>query len=173
YLKLLRRLSESYAHFADEFESLANEGNWEQARHLAHSLKGVAGNIGAASLQQACKALEELAKEGRFESCALTAGREELKRVMTSIASLNNDVSKEVAPLGPSKALVEILDELAEQMSSYDTAAQSTFDTYREQLTSALPKTAIKILEKAIETYDFDAAAEVLRQMRVQIVTKE
>ncbi len=64
YARLLKRFAESEADFADRFRSaLANDDREAATRH-AHSLKGVAGNIGAAQLRQAASELEEACRQG-------------------------------------------------------------------------------------------------------------
>ena len=58
YRKLLRRFKTDQAGFETNFRQAWTGGDREGATRLAHTLKGLAGNIGALALQEAARALE-------------------------------------------------------------------------------------------------------------------
>ncbi|WP_163351731.1 response regulator [Desulfovibrio sp. JC010] len=58
YLKVLLGFRESYADLAEELEELLSGERLEQALMKIHSLKGIAGNIGADRLYGFCRTLE-------------------------------------------------------------------------------------------------------------------
>ncbi len=62
YLRLLSKFASKQRDFENEFRPAVEKNNFQEATRLAHSLKGVAGNMGltplynsAASLEQACR----------------------------------------------------------------------------------------------------------------------
>ena len=55
---LLVKFSENQAHFVAEFEEAIAKGKMSEAQRMAHTLKGVAGTIGALHLQALAKELE-------------------------------------------------------------------------------------------------------------------
>ena len=65
YRKLLVKVRQNYADAAGEIRDLIEKGQMEDAHHLAHSIKGVAGNLGAKALQSASLKVETQLKEGK------------------------------------------------------------------------------------------------------------
>ena len=59
YLSMLRRFAADWSDMDQNIIALVSESNWEEAHHLAHSLKGVSGSIGANLVCQAAFALEQ------------------------------------------------------------------------------------------------------------------
>jgi PAS domain S-box-containing protein len=64
YLNILRKFGQDFQEAAETVKNLAAAGKEPDAVILAHTLKGAAGNIGAAELQAAAAALEAWFKEG-------------------------------------------------------------------------------------------------------------
>jgi len=164
YLKLLGRLSEEHARFIDEYESAVKACDWELSKRLAHSLKGVAGNIGVERLQGACKVLEAQAEERQVESATVELARSELERVLAAIAGLGQ-TETETGESIDSSAVGDVLELLIKQISNYDTEAQDTLDSHYELLSTGKLKPLLKSLEKALQAYDFDMAGGVLEEM--------
>lgn len=86
YRKLLLRFREQQIHFADEFEQ-ANAVDPQTATRLAHSLKGVAGNLGALRLQHLAESLEQACKSGGPIA-------NELQALLAELTPLLNDLGK-------------------------------------------------------------------------------
>ncbi|MDH5546228.1 MAG: response regulator [Gammaproteobacteria bacterium] len=63
YLKLLTGFRDSYIDFEQKFFAAKQQGNFEEASRLAHSLKGLSGTIGADTLSTAARELELACKE--------------------------------------------------------------------------------------------------------------
>ncbi len=59
YLRLLRQLDNDHADDMHEIDQRLTAGDVDEARRLAHTLKGAAGTLGLRHVQQAAKALEE------------------------------------------------------------------------------------------------------------------
>ena len=174
YLKLLRRFAESQAEFVHEFTGAVGNSDWELATRLAHTLKGVAGNIGADLLQDASADLERRALEHQTGEAELAAVDTELLRVLTSVRSLDDITTVKVktseAPLDR-KAVEGVLEALAAQIADYDTSALETIESNSELFTSGLLASELSLLEKGLEAYDFDAAQAVLEKMRDWLAT--
>lgn len=58
YAKLLSSFYKKYKDMQGSLEDLVATGNFEEARRLAHSIKGLCGNLGAGQLQDLSKQLE-------------------------------------------------------------------------------------------------------------------
>ena len=68
YLSILMKLRDDYAKTDQEINDLLQSEKAGEAERLAHSIKGVAGNVGADSLQEAAAALESAIKKGATDS---------------------------------------------------------------------------------------------------------
>jgi two-component system sensor histidine kinase/response regulator len=63
YLSMLRKFVSGQKNIVSEIHKALESGSWESAERLAHTLKGVAGNIGATHLPQLAQALETTIRE--------------------------------------------------------------------------------------------------------------
>ncbi len=147
-----------------------SEGDTETAIRLAHTLKGVAGSLGAGQLSDLGGQIEsELIASGTVSQDLLSRTALELQAVMTSIALLDA-VAEEREPVGGSMAelsgeeLTRAFEELLEQLENFDTEASATL----KSLKLVAPKnyrTNIDAVQTHLEEYDFDAAAEFVRKL--------
>lgn len=64
YLKLLLKVRQDYADAAEKIHDLIKKNQMEDALRLVHSIKGVAGNLGAEALQSASLEVEMRLREG-------------------------------------------------------------------------------------------------------------
>jgi two-component system sensor histidine kinase/response regulator len=168
YLKLLRMTAESQLNFSSEFNEAVENGDWELATRLTHTLKGVAGNIGAESLQTACAALEHLAGQQQTGDAQFKVVDVELQRVLKSVSSLAelSIDKKEIIKAVPDRDEVDlVLAILAEQIADYDTSALETIESNYELFEAGFFKSQLPLLEKALGEYDFDTAQALLKKM--------
>ncbi|AZN42381.1 hybrid sensor histidine kinase/response regulator [Paenibacillus albus] len=101
FLERYQMKQESYVHILSQFaaksagavkdiSSAFSVGDIDGARFLTHTLKGVAGNIGASALHMAALKLETMIHEGKYAKLEIVLDtlEEKLKEVLDSIASL-------------------------------------------------------------------------------------
>ncbi|MDR1916354.1 MAG: Hpt domain-containing protein [Synergistaceae bacterium] len=62
YKKLLDKFKESYESYDEKVVEAFNSGSFDEAVHLSHTMKGLAGNLGATALQEASLTLELIAR---------------------------------------------------------------------------------------------------------------
>jgi CheY-like chemotaxis protein len=77
YRKLLRLFLEQQGPALAQITAALAQGDRELAERVAHTLKGVAGNIGAKAVQTAAGALEKVIREGT-EAAAVAAARQQV-----------------------------------------------------------------------------------------------
>ena len=65
YKKLLDKFAVGYVDFGEKMRTAFQGDNFEDAVHLSHTMKGLAANLGAVTLQEASLALEHIAKGGK------------------------------------------------------------------------------------------------------------
>jgi len=90
YVNILRKFGQDFEHAAETLKNLAAAEKEKEAAILAHSIKGAAGNIGAAELQEAAAALEAWFKEdGRgLPEAAFQNFLQALSRVLAALTAL-------------------------------------------------------------------------------------
>ena len=89
YKKLLDKFAAGYGDFEEKIVAAFGEDNFDNAMHLSHTMKGLAGNLGAEDLQEASLALEQIAKGGSKTpetGAALEKFSIELKRALKEVA---------------------------------------------------------------------------------------
>jgi len=89
YRKQLKRFREHYANAAGELQQLLQADALVAAEHFCHSLKGVAGNLGAHALYECVANIDELLKQQQLPgSEALEQFGELLRQVISDIDNL-------------------------------------------------------------------------------------
>jgi len=92
YRKLLKSFYRDYRDTQPRMHSCLNQGQLDQARQLAHAIKGVAGNIGAMALSQAAATLEAELVQGRFSAPSHRGFDQALAEVIDGLARLETPV---------------------------------------------------------------------------------
>ena len=168
--------------FAERFATAVASDDLETATRHAHSLKGVAGNIGAHELRDPAAELElALADAGapdRIEQ-RLSVTIQQLDRVLAGLA-LADDSSAEAAPetsvagsaasAGSAAPIVpvELLDHLAALLEEHDAEAVELARAVAQHPFPHADHADISKLLRHVEEYDFDAALDSLRELRAR-----
>jgi PAS domain S-box-containing protein len=90
YCRLLQGFAREHADFEATFRTALAHADWGRAEHLAHDLKGLAGNLGARALHVAAGELQAACTEQRADACeaalagVLSALRPVLREIETS-----------------------------------------------------------------------------------------
>jgi len=99
YAKLLCKFRESQKNAGAEVGAALRSGDRETAGRLAHTVKGVSGNLGAESLYRAAAELEKAIKEGKENiDPPLTAFGSQLNIVMDGIKVLEQSLAAQKGP---------------------------------------------------------------------------
>lgn len=64
YQKLLDKFAAGYTNYDAQIDQALADGKMDEGVHLAHTMKGLAGNLGAVDLQEASRELEMLFRGG-------------------------------------------------------------------------------------------------------------
>ena len=93
YRSILMKLRDDYAKTDQEIKGLLKSGEAGEAERLAHSIKGVAGNVGANSLQEAAAALEHAINQGEADAYEenISAFGKVLKNVIMALGVLGGE----------------------------------------------------------------------------------
>ena len=152
------------------------DGDSSLGERMAHTLKGVSGNIGANDLYMAARVMEMAIKnedpddvEGLLDQLTLA-----LEQVLVSIASLELDVGistpteeklqGEDAVLNVAE-LKPILIELAALLKGNDMEAVDRVKSLKKHLANTELTSEVRKLEKRVGQYDFESASECLTKI--------
>jgi HPt (histidine-containing phosphotransfer) domain-containing protein len=169
YRKLLGKFLESNVNTVERIRNALDKGDTEVAARLAHTVKGVAGNLGANDLFSIAAALEKATKKGETESLGslIENFRSHLDVVMDSIQTL-----KEGEPEGKEKEepidvniVKPLLKEITELLESDLMEAVNRLEALRKHLEYSEVHEQFKRLEKRMEGFDTDKAKEILNEI--------
>jgi PAS domain S-box-containing protein len=169
YVKQLRKFAEHQAAFVARFQEA--EADPEVQKRLAHTLKGVAGNIGAINLQAAAGELEQTCgtSGGSVDrSKALAVVAAELKTVIDGLAVLS-ERSTEALQAGVSvdfDKLLPLFDRLERLLRQSDARAAEAAVEVEALLHGSSHAAQFETISSAVNSFEFDLAAKQLRQMR-------
>ena len=88
YLRLLDVFQRNQSNTVEKMQELLAEPNLVEAARLAHTLKGIAGSLGAKGLETASRTAEAQLREGNVVPDSLAALEKELKQVLQAVANL-------------------------------------------------------------------------------------
>lgn len=163
YQKHLLKFSEKYRHFADTLDIHDEENNSTDTTRNIHTMKGLAGSIGAQALYQDAEALE-LARKADFGSDkAMAVMLNSLALVISSIDSASAQLSSTETYLNDSVDLTTFkatLEQLRGLLDDYDTGAIDVLEELLKNTNGLSPDVMkeLKNTEKALRQYDFDSA---------------
>lgn len=170
YRRLLERFVDSQQNFAATLEVALVAGDQQEAIRLAHTLKGVAGNLGAEDLQYWAGELETRLKADAGLQAASASHEQTLKALQEVLQYLQGwltnqvceDSSTEEAAPWSQDDLQVALEELAALLEDYDaTAVQQVERLLERPLPEAWDK-PVREIKALLAKYDFEAAQQLL-----------
>jgi len=177
YLALLEKFKQNYAHADRDLNALIEQGQHEDARRLAHSIKGVAGNIGITELQTAASSLETAFRDkvSSEYDARMTLFSQALSRALSSADQLTRSVAKATAlpkdlAIKSETELALMLGDLAPFVKKRE--PKPAKDRIKKISDLAWPKhleSDIAELSRQISRYQFKPAAELLETIMLKL----
>jgi signal transduction histidine kinase/DNA-binding response OmpR family regulator len=165
YLSMLRKFVAGQKSATAEILKALEGNDWDTAERLAHTLKGVSGNIGATGLQQLAEKLEAAIKE-RQPRKVVDNRLDELKNPLENlIAQLEQKLPEErgkTAVTVDQEKLKSVCNKLEALLADNDAEAGDVLDANANLLNAAFPNHYRKI-DDGIRSFDFEAALAALR----------
>jgi two-component system sensor histidine kinase/response regulator len=171
YMDLLRRYVEGQQNAAGKVREALKNKDRALAERIAHTAKGVSGNIGAADVQAVAGELEESIRKVNPESWTEDILKRFAKVLGTTVARIRsvleapseaNEMRRDRKTTDPS-ALTEILQKLTQYVEESDSEAFEYLESVREELSSACPPEVFEKLRESLKSYNFSMARETLR----------
>ena len=175
YNKLLDQFQKSYASMAQDIAESVSSGDNGTAERSAHTIKGLAGSLGATTLQENAAKLEKLCREQNtgpeYEEALANFGKE-LDAAISGIRMYMAESEAPAPQAAPAAAntslLASQLASLAAHVEDNDARALMLFDEIKDQLT-AYDKAAATLIGSSFEVFDFSTAAEVIASLRERL----
>ncbi|UCV02206.1 PAS domain-containing protein [Dechloromonas denitrificans] len=165
YSRLLTKFASNHAgDFAQIRQQLA-VGQSEEARRLAHSMKGAAGTLGAVAVQRSAAALDSAIKENQ-PPAVIEPLIEETAQAYAELCRHLAELPAAAPPGPPSispEACAELLDELRRLLDEGDVSCQELVRLQTACLRSALGAD-FPVFERMVASFDFEAALQLIEQ---------
>ncbi|MBF0421544.1 MAG: CHASE2 domain-containing protein [Magnetococcales bacterium] len=178
--RLLHHFMEQHAGDPERLRQAVGEGDDATARRLAHTLKGIAGSLGAQELQQVAINLESaLERADRRQTTTLV---EELGVALTALMAAlaewsqgESDVSHPVPKVAPKDRdhLVSLSETLERQLRQHNPDALDTTDELLHYYGVGDHEPLLSLLRRQVASFDFDDARETFSRILPLLATIE
>ena len=168
YLRLLRQFSDKQADAGQRIAAALAASDTATAERIAHTVRGVAGNIGLLDVQHSATALERALGDGSAEAgAALSAFSTALD---TAVSGLRHALGAQDPEAEPTLAPDDVArssgyaTRFAQLLAANDGEAADYFSTHRPALRHVLGAGATARIESALGDYEFEQALDDLRE---------
>jgi CheY-like chemotaxis protein/HPt (histidine-containing phosphotransfer) domain-containing protein len=173
YRRLLVDFARSQAKAATEVRSALLAGDTERVRRLAHTLKGVAGNLAATGLEAAAREMESAARAGRLDGIGpkVEAMQSALTQVLESVCALEARLDggagagQQAAVPADASELRPLLTEISARLAASDLEAEELVATATARFSSLGAAEDWERLKAQVAAFDFDGALATLRKI--------
>ena len=173
YLKIVQGFVNDYGDKAQELRKLVEASKYEDAARIAHTIKGLAGTIGAGNVQKLGLALETslLNKQKNFDE--LIAFEDALKKLIEALSKVLSDMNSEKDDSGSKTAdprANEKLKAALENLKVHVDACSATMckrdlEPIKDIAFTSAQETLLKKLKNQIGDYDFTEAGETIKEL--------
>ena len=172
YIALLS-FSSNYKSAASRLEQLIETANFKEAYQLAHTLKGVAGNLSAVTIYDIVTKISVALKDNRIESARgmISPLDRAIESLVKSLRQIENRCLKVSKP--KDKGDITKLSNLFQNMlKAFEEFNPDSVEPYLNEIKNILPDQQISPILKAIERFDFDGAKEEMLKLAMNLGIK-
>jgi two-component system sensor histidine kinase/response regulator len=171
YWKLLRQFSVQQSEAPGQITELLKAGDRPAAERTAHTVKGVAGNLGVKTVQLAAGELEKAIHDGA-DAARLESLRQQFATVLTPFVDrLRAALGEEpVSPPAPKTMVVNpaqlklVLEQMTRHLAEFDAAACDCLEANRGVFASFFSAEEFGKFEQQVQGYAFGEALAQLEQ---------
>jgi two-component system sensor histidine kinase/response regulator len=165
YLRLLAKFTETHSADFTNLRRMLSEENREEARRIAHSLKGVSATLGAVHINQASIALEQAIRDGAEKATLLPLidhVEEAYHALHSQLATLQENTSPPAASIDAAAAQT-LLQEIRRELEHGDMSVQERVRFHAETLKQLLgPR--FGEFDNLVSSFEFENALAFLNQ---------
>jgi CheY-like chemotaxis protein/two-component sensor histidine kinase len=180
YFSLMADFARDHADFTARFRDAVAGEDYETAKRLTHTLKGIAGTIGAIKLQEMAAKLEndvqDCAADIRGTSTLIYDGKllevdQAIRELTAAIKQRCHTASTPSEPAGSEGLLLDAgtmsmeLKKLHKLLHLNSMAASQLFESLKETMADNWPQETGE-LNEALNNYDFKSACKILAKIR-------
>ena len=171
YRDLLGQFADKQCDAAAQISAALKGGDQKLAERIAHTVKGVAGNIGISEVQAAAQKLEKAIREGHDSVPALldefAASLATQVHAIEQALNASAPVKSEGAPLPPfnGEAASSAIARLRVLLEASDGDTEEAFRSLQDAVAGAVEKTQLDALNASINDFDFEAALVKLSEI--------
>ena len=172
YLKLLHQFASRQADAAERIAAHLQAGQREDAERTAHTVKGVAGSLGARAVQDAAGELETALRKGE-DGARTESLRLQLSALLTPLAEGLRAALGEhaptlapplAAPIDPARRRA-VVEEMRAYLADFDAAAVDCLEGNRALFSALLPAAEFASFERSVQAFSFPDALAQLQQV--------
>jgi signal transduction histidine kinase/DNA-binding response OmpR family regulator/HPt (histidine-containing phosphotransfer) domain-containing protein len=172
YRDLLTQFATKQGSASGEILSALASGDFKLAERIAHTVKGVAGNLGIVNVQSAAQNLEKAIREGHHESVhsLLDEFADSLSHQVTAmrIALQASEPAKpaevQTTPFNEAEAS-DAIARLRTLLSASDGSAEEAFQDLQNKAKSVVDGSQLEALRNLINDFDFEGALGKLNEI--------
>lgn len=175
YNKLLNKYLQNNRDFSESIKTAVGNGNQNEAQRIAHTLKGVAANLGALGTAAAARQLEDAIKNNQLDDCdkLINHTQFELDKSFSAVSAYLNPGGNPEIPPPPTRKQNPGMDQIHEQLTRLkalleddDAGSQSIIERLKENVSGSELESPIDKLNELISSYRFEEALEFLESFR-------
>jgi two-component system sensor histidine kinase/response regulator len=167
YNKLLLQFAEEYADAAETLGKALAAGDPATAGRLAHTVKGVAANLGAVAVQAASAEIEKAIRDGLSPE-GIELLRTRLAEVLVPLTDRLRAALSEARPGSPATPVMAVdpvrvkaaATEMLKYLTDFDAAAVDCLEANREILRQFFVPVEFALFEKRVGSFAFSEARE-------------
>ncbi|MBT9588239.1 response regulator [bacterium] len=171
YLNMLRKYVSNQQNTPAELSRALQAGDRASAERLAHSARGVSGNIGASEVQDLAGRLEVQIREGAAGS-DVQDGLEQFTRALQTLLAeiakaLPAGLKERVGWTVDQARAQEVVEKLEQLLATDDSEASDCLEENFDLLRAILGTDVFAKIDQAVKQYDFEKALQKLRERNV------
>ncbi len=153
FLRLLQKFADEYQQASDKLQSMVDNQQWQEARLYAHTIKGVASNLGFTRLHLACKETEAELKADAAAPVSLPELKTAMDETLALLAALQAnpallDNPQTAFSIDPSADVAPVA-EAAKEQSAVAPASDAASSAPADNASLAAPEAFIRALEQS------------------------
>ncbi len=166
YREVLMSFVTYHSNTEQELQSALAQNDLEVARRIIHTIKGIAGNIGASKLQKASEDLEQVIKKTdnniSDSEPYLIHFFDQLRSVLDELKLLSASESKKNNSFFTDQEVAKKLEEIREFLQNSDTEVESRVTDLCSGINNKTVEKHLKNIAGCLERYDFEQALQEL-----------
>lgn len=175
YIQLLKSFKDSAEQHLNEADESLQRSDFNALVRIMHTIKGVAGNLGAQTIFEQASQLELDAKQEHMEPEALQRMADEVRRLCQSISTLIVDAPLQKEQSEPSSLNTHTLsrsdcEELMDLIDAFDTKANAKIRQLILEQRDTNIYNDLADIETQLDDYNFEDAAHILSKLMDSII---